>query len=71
MSSPISRVMRSAIDVLPLPGKPNRKMDAAELIAGPISLNTSGVMTRSSNAFWIERRVTTRLRIVWAMTLST
>ena len=41
MSSPISRVMRSATLVLPLPGKPNKKIDAAELMAGPISLNTS------------------------------
>ena len=48
MSSPIRRVMRSAMAVLPLPGKPNRKIDAAELMAGPISLKTASVVAAAT-----------------------
>ena len=49
--SPISRVMRSAMLVLPLPGNPKKKIDAPELTAGPIWLNIDSEMTRSSKAF--------------------
>ena len=47
------------------------KLLLALLMAGPISLNTESVMTRSSNAFRMLRRVTVSFLTVWARTLST